>query len=78
MSAHGPMPRSSWLYPVLAVLMFAAITASGYSFAPSPGGWLFALAHEPKLFVPLPGGGHDDLDGFGAMEIARRFIDGKG
>ena len=39
---------------------------------------LFALAHEPKQFVRLPGGGHDDLDSFGAMETARHFIDGKG
>ncbi|WGD51714.1 alpha/beta hydrolase [Bradyrhizobium sp. CB1650] len=37
---------------------------------------LFALAGEPKRFVRLRGGGHDDLDAFGAMEIARQFIDG--
>lgn len=37
---------------------------------------LFALANEPKRFVPLPGGGHDDLDRFGAVEIARQFING--
>ena len=36
---------------------------------------LFSLAHEPKQFVRLPGGGHDDLDDFGAMPAARRFID---
>jgi len=35
---------------------------------------LFALAHEPKRFVRLAGGGHDDLDNFGAIEIARQFI----
>ncbi|WP_050626110.1 alpha/beta hydrolase [Bradyrhizobium viridifuturi] len=35
---------------------------------------LFGLAHEPKQFVRLPGGGHDNLDDFGAMETARRFI----
>jgi pimeloyl-ACP methyl ester carboxylesterase len=39
---------------------------------------LFALAHEPKQFVRLPGGGHDNLDDFGAMAIARRFIDAAG
>ena len=37
---------------------------------------LFALAHEPKQFVPIPGGGHDDLGNFGMIEIARRFING--
>ena len=36
---------------------------------------LFALAHEPKQFVRFPGGGHDDLDDFGAIEAARQFID---
>ena len=35
---------------------------------------LFAMAHEPKQFVRLSGGGHEDLDDFGAIEIARRFI----
>jgi uncharacterized protein len=35
---------------------------------------LFALAHEPKQFVRLEGGGHDDLDNFGAIETARKFI----
>ena len=35
---------------------------------------LFALAHEPKQFVRFPEGGHNDLDYFGAAEVARRFI----
>jgi len=35
---------------------------------------LFGLAHEPKQFVRLPGGGHDNLDDFGALEAARPFI----
>jgi uncharacterized protein len=35
---------------------------------------LFALAHEPRQFVPLGGGGHENLDNFGAVEIVRRFI----
>ena len=34
---------------------------------------LFAMAHEPKKFVRLSGGGHENLDDFGAIEIARRF-----
>jgi len=44
------MPRSSWLFPTLAVLMFAAVSASGYSFAPSAAGWLFAIVLLVILF----------------------------
>jgi uncharacterized protein len=36
---------------------------------------LFALAHQPKQFVRFDGGGHDDLDNYGALETAHRFID---
>lgn len=39
---------------------------------------LFMLAHEPKQFVRFPDGGHNDLDRFGAIETAKRFIDGAG
>ncbi|MDE2068750.1 MAG: ionic transporter y4hA, partial [Bradyrhizobium sp.] len=42
MSEHSPMPRSSWIFPALAVLLFAAATAAGYTFMPSAGGLLFA------------------------------------
>jgi uncharacterized protein len=35
---------------------------------------LFAIAHEPKRFVRFPGGGHENLDSFGAIEAARQFI----
>jgi fermentation-respiration switch protein FrsA (DUF1100 family) len=35
---------------------------------------LFALAREPKQFVRFPLGGHNDLDHYGAIEAARRFI----
>jgi fermentation-respiration switch protein FrsA (DUF1100 family) len=35
---------------------------------------LFALAHEPKQFVRFPGGGHENLDDFGAIETVRRFM----
>jgi fermentation-respiration switch protein FrsA (DUF1100 family) len=35
---------------------------------------LFALAHEPKQFVRFPEGGHDNLDSYGAIETAWRFI----
>lgn len=37
---------------------------------------LFALAHEPKQFVRIDGGGHNDLDRFGALEISRDFASG--
>ena len=50
MSQHGPMPRSAWVYPALAVLLFAAATAAGYTFAPSAGGWLFAAVLLVILF----------------------------
>jgi len=35
---------------------------------------LFALAREPKQFVRFAEGGHNDLDNYGAIETARRFI----
>ncbi|HMM90851.1 alpha/beta hydrolase [Bradyrhizobium sp.] len=35
---------------------------------------LFALANEPKRFVRIARGGHNDLDNFGAIEIVRNFI----
>jgi hypothetical protein len=35
---------------------------------------LFGVANEPKQFVRFPGGGHDNLDDFGAIETARQFI----
>jgi len=41
-SLHGPMPKSAWMFPALAVLLFAAATAAGYSFTPSPAGFVFA------------------------------------
>lgn len=39
---------------------------------------LFALAHEPKRFVKFPGGGHENLGDFGAVETARQFIKASG
>jgi fermentation-respiration switch protein FrsA (DUF1100 family) len=38
---------------------------------------LFALAPEPKHFARFAGGGHENLDQFGALEVAKRFIDGE-
>src|SRR5467141_535057 len=43
MSAHGPMPRSAWIFPALAVILFAATTALRFTFTPSVGGLLFAV-----------------------------------
>jgi Ca2+:H+ antiporter len=50
MSVHGPMPRSAWIFPALAVLFFAAATAFGITFTPSPGGLVFAAALLVILF----------------------------
>src|SRR5271155_5101922 len=50
MSAHGPMPRSAWIFPALAVLLFAGATAAGYTFTPSLGGVVFAAVLLLILF----------------------------
>src|ERR1700755_1385024 len=50
MSAHGPMPRSSWIFPALAVLLFLIVTVTGYSFTLSAGGGLFAVVLLVILF----------------------------
>src|ERR1700710_462738 len=50
MSAHGPMPRSAWIFPALAVLLFAAATALGFTFTPSAGGIAFAALLLAILF----------------------------
>jgi Ca2+:H+ antiporter len=50
MSAHGPMPKSAWIFPALSVLLFAAATAAGYSFTPSAGGLAFAVLLLVILF----------------------------
>ena len=50
MSAHGPMPRSAWIFPALAMLLFAAANAVGLAFTPSVGGWLFAAVLLAILF----------------------------
>jgi Ca2+:H+ antiporter len=50
MSAHGPMPRSAWIFPALAVLLFAAATGLGVTFTPSAGGLLFAAVLLVILF----------------------------
>jgi Ca2+:H+ antiporter len=50
MSAHGPMPKSAWIFPLLAVLLFVAVTATGYDFTPTAGGLLFAAVLLVILF----------------------------
>ncbi|MFO1111872.1 MAG: ionic transporter y4hA [Bradyrhizobium sp.] len=50
MSAHGPMPRSAWIFPALGIALFGAVAASGFEFAPSAGGWLFAAVLLVVLF----------------------------
>ena len=50
MSLHGPMPRSAWVFPALAILLFAAVSASGYGFMPSAAGLLFAAGLLVILF----------------------------
>ena len=50
MSAHGPMPRSAWIFPAMAVLLFAAVTGTGYTFTPSAGGLAFAAVLLVILF----------------------------
>src|SRR5712672_1684507 len=50
MSTHGPMPRSAWIFPALAIILFAAATALGFTFTPSPAGLAFAAALLVILF----------------------------
>src|SRR5690349_7021613 len=50
MSVHGPMPRSSWIFPALAVLLFLIVTVTGYGFTLSAGGGLFAIVLLVILF----------------------------
>src|SRR3981189_1703425 len=50
MSAHGRMPKSSWIFPALAVALFAVATALGLTFTPSGGGLVFAAVLLAILF----------------------------
>lgn len=50
MSAHGAMPKSAWIFPLLAVLLFVAVTAAGYNFTPTSPGLLFAAVLLVILF----------------------------
>jgi Ca2+:H+ antiporter len=44
------MPKSAWIFPALAVLLFAAVTASGYIFTPTAAGLVFAAVLLLILF----------------------------
>src|SRR6195952_2799912 len=50
MSIHGPMPKSSWMFPALAVALFAVATLLGLTFTPSAGGLAFAALLLAILF----------------------------
>jgi Ca2+:H+ antiporter len=50
MSAHGPMPRSAWIFPALAVALFAVASSLGLTFTPTAGGLLFAVLLLAILF----------------------------
>jgi Ca2+:H+ antiporter len=50
MSGQGPMPRSTWIFPVLAALFFASTATLGFTFTPSAEGWLFAAVLLMILF----------------------------
>src|ERR1700676_2113359 len=50
MSAHGPMPKSAWIFPALAVALFAVASSLGLTFTPSPGGLVFAAVLLAILF----------------------------
>jgi Ca2+:H+ antiporter len=43
MSAPGPMPKSAWIFPALAVLFFVGATALHIAFTPTAAGLVFAV-----------------------------------
>jgi Ca2+:H+ antiporter len=50
MTTHAAMPRSAWMFPLLSMLLFAAITVTGYVFTLSPLGLVFATMLLVILF----------------------------
>jgi Ca2+:H+ antiporter len=50
MSAHGPMPRSAWIFPLLAVAFFVAGTALKVPLTPPAAGAAFAAVLLAILF----------------------------
>lgn len=49
-SSHSSVPTSSWLFPALAVALFAAATLAGVSFTPTASGIVFAMVLLVVLF----------------------------
>jgi Ca2+:H+ antiporter len=50
MTAHKTVPKSTWIFPATALLLFAATTAAHYNFTPSAGGIVFAATLLVILF----------------------------
>jgi Ca2+:H+ antiporter len=50
MTTQAAMPRSAWIFPLLSMLLFAAVTMTGYGFTPSATGLLFAALLLVILF----------------------------
>lgn len=50
MSAHDSIPRPTWIFPLLAALLYAGITTTHYEFAPSSFAVPFALVLLVILF----------------------------
>jgi Ca2+:H+ antiporter len=50
MSGHAEMPRSAWIFPGLALLLFAAVAATHYEYTPSSAGLGFAALLLAILF----------------------------
>src|SRR6202140_488051 len=50
MNAHGPMPRSAWIFPALGLLLFAGATALHVAFTPTAAGLVFAALLLVILF----------------------------
>jgi len=47
------MPRSAWIFPALAMALFATATGVGWVFTPSAGGWVVAAVLLFILFGPV-------------------------
>jgi len=50
MSAHGPMPKSAWIFPALSIVLFIVATTMHYTFTPSLAGLVFSAALAVILF----------------------------
>jgi uncharacterized protein len=66
--------RSDWRIQQVKVPLLVMHGARDPTIPIALGEQLFAMAHEPKQFVRFAEGGHNDLDNFGAVDVARRFI----